>query len=58
MVHTITGGFAMRVFAAGGVSGNLKPLWHMVAQGMNFREAHENFLGRNQRTEMDSDESG
>lgn len=48
----------MRVFAAGGVSGNLKPLWHMVAQGMNFREAHENFLSRNQRTAMDSDDSG
>ena len=48
----------MRVFAAGGVSGNLKPLWHMIAQGMYFREAYENFLGRRREQTLDSDGSG
>lgn len=48
----------MRMFMAGGISGNLKPLWHMIAQGMNIREAYENFLSRRRDQTLDSDDSG
>lgn len=50
----------MRIFLAGGVSGNLKPAWRRMAnttidsEGFIRALVHENFYGRNKRTPMDT----
>lgn len=50
----------MFIYLAGGVSANLNPAWKYMAKTeispSGFIEGlkYENFLGRNQRTEMDS----
>lgn len=48
----------MRIYMAGGVSGNLKPLWHELANGVRLEAAHARFLGRNREPSMDSAEDG
>ena len=44
----------MRIYLAGGVSGNLKPFWKMVAHGMEWSEALASFLGRGRESALDS----
>lgn len=48
----------MRIFLAGGVSGNLNPVWKGVAHGKGWNEAIASFLGRNREPEMAPDPSG
>ena len=43
----------MRLFMAGGVSGNLNPVWKMVAKGKGWDEAIESFLGRSRESALD-----
>ena len=45
----------MKIFLAGGVSGNLNPVWKMVARGMTWRGAVETFLGRGRESALDTD---
>ncbi len=44
----------MRLFMAGGVSGNLNPVWKMVAKGKGWDEAIESFLGRGRESALDT----
>ena len=44
----------MIVFLAGGVAGNLNPLWKMIARGTEERKAIESFLGRGRESKLDS----
>lgn len=44
----------MRIFMAGGVSGNLNPVWKMIAHGKEWSEAIASFLGRSIKSALDS----
>lgn len=48
----------MRIFLAGGVSGNLNSVWKEVAHGKGWNEAIVSFLGRNREQKMAPDLSG
>lgn len=37
----------MRIYLAGGVNANLKPMWHRIAHGASARDALRKFLGGN-----------
>ena len=61
--HTITrfkGGTQelMRIFMAGGISGNLNPLWKMIAHGKSQEDAISSFLGRGRESELGSTPDG
>jgi hypothetical protein len=45
----------MKIFLAGGVQGNLKPLWKMIAHGKGWDEGIACFLGRNRESALDTD---
>ena len=48
----------MKIFLAGGVSGNLNPLWKMIAHGKGWNEGLASFLGRNRESALDSSPDG
>jgi hypothetical protein len=45
--YCITGGLDVDIFLAGGISGNLKPLWNEVAKGKGYDESMKVFLAAN-----------
>ena len=44
----------MRIFLAGGVQGNLKPLWKLIADGKGWDEGIASFLGRSRESALDT----
>lgn len=42
----------MKIFLAGGVSGNLNPVWKMVAQGKEWSESIAAFLSRGRESAL------
>ena len=48
----------MKIFLAGGVQGNLHPMWRMIAKGKGWEEAVESFLGRDREPTLDSSPDG
>lgn len=44
----------MIIYMAGGVSGNLNPMWKMIAHGKGWDESLACFLGRNRESELDT----
>ena len=43
----------MIIYLAGGVSGNLCPMWKMIARGKGWDESLACFLGRNRESALD-----
>lgn len=43
----------MKIFLAGGVSGNLNPVWKMIAKGKGWDESIASFLGRSRESALD-----
>ena len=44
----------MKIFLAGGVSGNLNPLWKLIAHEKGWDEALASFLGRSRESALDT----
>lgn len=45
---------AMKIYLAGGVQANLKPLWHQIALGKGWDESIAYFLGRGRESALDT----
>lgn len=48
----------MKIFLAGGVSGNINPIWKQISKGKGWNEAIASFLGRGRESALDSSPDG